>query len=140
MKLVKYDPFVDDFFTSLIPQSFFEEFRKGFEAHSKGFPRYEVVEEDECWAVEFLLAGYSPEEINVTRKGDKLVVEAAKSLKLKNRKNFSSQSFSIPFETKGLDMENIQASFINGLLRVELPKIKKEDPKQLVSKIDIKTE
>lgn len=110
---------------------------------SKGYPIYDQwTKEDNSVVLEFPLAGYKASDLSVEVDGTNLVVSAQKPEKRQDGSQTvsgrSSQSFSKSFSAvKGLDLENLKASFEDGLLIVEIPPKKIDKPP--IKKIEIST-
>ena len=97
------------------------------------FPKYNIVQvSDTSYAIELALAGYSKEDINISFEGGTLTVSHEKQItddRMYLHRNISQRSFSKSFPLA----ENIKvsgASFINGLLRIDLEKVIPEDKKK----------
>lgn len=128
--------FLDDFF--LFPDTIFYDFLKRPNPTS-GFPVYDIFNEDGKTVLEYALAGYEPDQISVTVEGTKLCVAAIRpNGKHPPGRRIVDKTFNHSFEAKGLDLENVQVSFIHGVLRIEVPSI--EPPKPEIKKLEIKTD
>ena len=90
----------------------------------------------------FALAGYQPDEINVSFDEDYLVLSSEIISKDKNeekiffKKGIKKSSFSVKYSvpTTKYDVDNADASFIDGLLKIKIPARDVIKPKQLVVK------
>lgn len=146
MALYRRDPF--DVFR-LFSDSLFEDVfgKEWYDSssiiRSKGYPIYDQwTKEDGTVILEFPLAGFKSSDLSVEVDGNNLVISAQKAEKrqdgVQTVSGRSSQSFSKSFSAvKGLDLENIRASFEDGLLVVEIPPKKVEKPP--IKKIEIST-
>jgi len=125
--LFEKDPF-------LFPYSVFDEVIK---AHSnrQGFPVYDVSYLDDRVVVEFALAGYTTKQLSVWTEGTKLCVSASKKENSREGGKIAARSFNKDFEAKGLDLKNIDVSFIDGILKIEVPRIEPTEPKKRLFKI-----
>lgn len=112
---------------------------------SKGFPKYDQYNKDDGSVVlEFALAGYKASELSVSVDGLSLIVSAVKAQnqqdgeqKIQGR---SSKSFERVFTAgENLNLENIKASYEDGLLTIEIPPKMEEANKSKIKKIDIVT-
>ncbi len=144
LALRSFDPF-----PSLFPTSFFDTFEKMFgeldfyhpENQSwnlRGFPRGDVYVEGDKGIVELALAGFSKEQLSVQVEDNKLIISAKKCEETKKEsRTLARRAFTETFcFGEDFDLEKADVSFKDGLLRIEVPKIKQE-PKALKS-IEIK--
>jgi HSP20 family molecular chaperone IbpA len=110
----------------LIVDKFFNDFFKDVQCvPNTGFPVYDMWSEvDGTLVQEWALAGYSLNDLSIQVEGDKLVVACEKASKSgpENRR-IAKRAFREVFtDYKGaLDLTKIKASFVNGVLRVEIP-------------------
>ena len=103
-------------------------------------PVHDIIENDKEYLVEMLLAGVKREDINLDVDGDHLIITAERK-EIKDNKYNRKQSyfgkykrtFVLPEE---VNKENINASLIDGVLTIKVPKI--ESRKLIKSKIEIK--
>jgi HSP20 family protein len=128
----------DEFFNSFIfPRSLFRAFEKSNKQMS-GFPVYDIHREEDKTILEFALAGYDVSQLKVEVEGTTLTVSAERKEEAKEGSRIASRSFATSFEAKGFDLDNVDVSFVNGILKVVMPKIA---PKELeIKKINIATE
>lgn len=150
----------DPFF--MFPESIFDEVFKVFSNRPGGFPVYDQFEEDDKIVLEFALAGYSADQLSVTAEGSKLTISASaaqdsggnsgccgngkgngpnhkrcKNPQYRGRR-IAARAFTTSFTTNGLSLEDVEVSFVDGILRVEVPRIVPAKPE--VKKFDIATE
>jgi len=118
----------DDDFSFLFPRTIFSEFFSQ-PIKSKGFPVYDIFNENDKTVLEYALAGCSSDQISVCVKGTKLEVKAD-TTKGKSRvgRRIVDKKFHHSFEAKGLDLDNVFVSFVDGLLRIEIPGLKEDKP------------
>lgn len=141
MSLMKWrDPF-EEF--RLLSDSLFDGIFNDFgNVQKQGYPKYDQYNRNDGSVVlEFPLAGYKPSELNVSVLGRKLVVAAERSQTRQDGERAvagrSTQSFEKSFTAdRNLDLENVKASFENGLLVVEIP-AKSGVETQKAKKVDI---
>lgn len=121
------------------PDSFFDNFFNGFENPTEAgyrVPRVDVEENDKAYVVTTDLPGVSKEDISLTYKDDVLTIMAKHEDKKDEkdekkkfiRKERLNHTFCRQFTVKNIEKEGIQASFVNGVLTVTLPKA---DPKKV---------
>ena len=104
-------------------------------------PSVDIVEDEDRYLLEAELTGLSEKDVDVKVEDNLLTIsskveeakeKAERSYLLRERKNYQfSRSFVLP---KDVNREKIVASFKNGLLSLELPKLPETKPR----KIDIK--
>ena len=138
-KLIKYlDPF--DPFPSAIPSTFFNTIEKMFNdldvynpehkqwSLSRGFPKGDVIIEDNRAIVEFTLAGYEKDQLSVCADGNKLIISAKKCEKddaprTRTRAAFKEEiAFNRDFDLSGTEVE-----YRNGILQIIVPKFTQEE-------------
>ena len=138
---VKRSPFVfDNFFNELLNTSFNETSKNHLISNR---PAVNVIETGEGFRIELSAPGLSKEDFSIGVEKDILTIEANKETKeldgekiVKREFDFSTfkRTFRLP-ET--IDVNNINASFLNGILSISLAK--KEEAKELPPKtIEIK--
>jgi len=105
--------------------------------------QYDMYRENENLVFDIALAGFSKEDIIVYVEDKVLIVEATKGSSfeenkekdktkefIKNELNSMYMKRKFPFEDN-VDVDNINASFENGILKVTLPIINKKDRKNI---------
>ena len=134
-KLMRLDPF-----PSLFPSTFFDQFEKMFggldfynpERQSwklSKFPRGDLYVEDDKGVVELALAGYSKDQLSIQVEDNKVHVTATKAAEetSKESRSIARRSFTEDYYFgPEFDLGNISAEFKDGLLRIEVPKVKPE--------------
>lgn len=143
MNIVKYDPFrtlrsLQNEFNSLL--DFPSTWNEGM-TNSSWTPNVDVRDTGSEIVVEAEVAGYTPEQIDVTLENNVLSIvgekrqqaeEKSESYFLKERMNTKfSRSFRLPHT---VDSENVKAEYENGVLRIALAK----QEKTLAKKIEVK--
>jgi len=121
----------------------FEEFFQNPEPYVKqttnGYPLTDIYkEEDGSQVIEMALAGFSKEEILIDTEANKITISAEGS-KLKgqlaeNRRRIAKRAFKKSFVDyhNTLDFGSSNATFENGLLRIQIPLREEVKPKQIM--------
>lgn len=106
------------------------------------FPAMNVWDGDEGVVVTAEIPGILPENIEITVKGDRLTVSGDRDIEelpegaRYNRRERGHGEFSRTLKLQyQVDTENVVASFQNGILQIELPRLSQEKPR----KIEIKS-
>ena len=126
------------FRTSVSPtiKDFFEIFDELFEVPttissnnctSRKCPIHDVIEDDNKFTVEMILAGIKKEDVSIDIESDKLIIKAErkenKDLKYNRKETYFGKyerAFILP---NNVDKENIGAEFADGILVITVPKI-----------------
>ena len=123
----------------------FEEFFQNPEPYVKqttnGYPLTDIYkEEDGSQVIEMALAGFSKEDILINTEANKITISADGS-KLKgqlaeNRRRIAKRAFKKSFVDyhNTLDFGNSNATFENGLLRIQIPLREEVKPRQIAIK------
>ena len=89
------------------------------------------------------LPGYKKEDLKIKVENDILVLSAKKEEKKEEekdgvviKKEIYSGSIQKSFGLKGLDKDNISASFMDGILTLTVPNIEKEEKKERIIEIN----
>lgn len=129
-------------FESLIDDSVFDIFPDfiGTNHMNRGFPAINQKETDKSYEIELAAPGLSKEDFNVSledglltisseKKSDKSESDEGYTFRGFNYSSFS-RSFTLP---ENADGENISAKYENGILKLELPKMKiaEKSPKMI---------
>lgn len=118
-------------------QHFFNE-ELPFSATVKNFPAVNVLENAENFKIEVAAPGFDKADFNVSTEKDILTISAKKTVNNEiadtlRRKEFSYNEFERTFRLpKTVDADAIEASYVNGVLTVTLPK--KEEAKEKPAK------
>jgi len=100
-------------------------------------PLHDIVESEKEYIVEMALAGVKKEDISLKVDYDVLTIKAERKevedKKFNRKQTFYGKyekSFTLP---EAIDKENIQASFEDGILKINIPKVEKKesDSKQI---------
>jgi len=142
MKLVKWNN--EPAFPVFFNRFFNDDFDSYFTSRDCGcLPATNVVENDKSFEIEFAIPGMSKEDIKINVENNVLTVssekETEKEEKEKNftRKEFAYGSFSRSFTLpKTVDVEQINANYDNGILKIGLPK-KEEAKTKLIKEIKV---
>jgi HSP20 family protein len=140
-----FNTFVDDLFTEL-PALFKTEFNN---SDRKGFVPVNVKETEKTYQLEVVAPGFEKTDFNINLDQNLLTISAETKNEVKEdgpgsdslgkqiRREYSFRSFKRSFTLdEKIDATNIDASYINGVLIVTLPK--KEIVKASATKIVIK--
>jgi HSP20 family protein len=102
-------------------------------------PLHDIIENEKEYVVEMQLAGVKKEDIKLSLDDDVLTIKAERKesdQKFNKKQTFYGKyekSFTLP---NSIDVENIQASFDDGILKLNIPKVE-EEPK-VTKQIEIK--
>jgi len=133
-----FNTFVDDLFTEL-PAFFKNEFNKG---EGKGFVPVNVKETEKTYQLEVVAPGFEKTDFTLNLDQNLLTISAEKKEEVNAenekqiRREYGFRSFKRSFTLdEKIDATNIEASYINGVLTLNLPK--KEAVKASATKIVI---
>jgi len=103
-----------------------------------GYPITDVFHEEDLDVIEIALAGFTKDSINVEVNGNQLIIssEGFEQDGGKTQRRVARRAFSrtfVDYKNKN-DLENAKVSFVDGLLRVEIP----PKNKTISKKIEIK--
>jgi len=141
MSLIPWRPFweMERWFEEGFPEFFEGEFFKFPRVRS---PKMDIYEKDDKIVVEIEIPGIKPEDVNIEATNNFLKIEAkAKEEKEEKEKGYYRKEIGrryfkrvvpLPAEVKG---EEATAEYEDGILKVEIPKIKK---KEGIKKVQIK--
>ena len=121
----------------------FEEFFQNPEPYVKqttnGYPLTDIYkEEDGSQVIEMALAGFSKEDILINTEANKITISAdgskLKGQLVENRRRIAKRAFKKSFVDyhNTLDFANSNATFENGLLRIQIPLREEVKPKQIM--------
>ena len=107
-----------------------------------GVPAVNIIENENGFRVEVAAPGLSKEDFKLNLEHNSLTISAHKEHKNEEtaekftRKEFSFQSFSRAFTLpNSVNSEQIQATYVDGILKVELPK--REESKPILRAIEV---
>ena len=134
-----FNNLVDDLFAEL-PVLFKNDFNN---AERKGFVPVNVKETEKGYLLEVVAPGFEKADFKVNLNQNLLTISAEKKEELKEekekqiRREYSYRSFKRSFTLdEKIDATNIEASYVNGVLTLNLPK--KEEVKASATEIVIK--
>lgn len=106
--------------------------------------RCDIQDKGTSYAIEAELPGYTKSDIDVNVNGDILTISAKqtqdteetdkKNTYIRRERRFGQMSRS--FDVSDINTSDIKASYKNGILELNLPKIKETEPKELSIAID----
>ena len=131
-----FNNLMDDFFAPF-PSLFRDEFNTPGKRHSVPV---NISETPEAYALEVVAPGFSKEDFKVNLENNMLTIEGVKKTEEKDEKNLRSEyryeSFKRSFTVdENIDAEAISAQYVNGVLRLNLPK--KQEVKTSAKQIEI---
>ena len=141
MALVKYNPvnYSPLGFRSFVDKFFNDDFYGGSSV-SNFSPQVDIAETDQAFEIDFHLPGIKKEDIKIDFAENKLTVSGERKFKSeKDERNFKSvesyygtfnRSFHLP---DNIDADAINASHIDGVLRVTVPKDQKKVAQRVIS-------
>lgn len=131
--------FVDNFFSEL-PGLFKQDFNQ---TETKGYVPVNVKETDNSYVMEVVAPGFDKTDFKVNLEDKLLVISAEKKAEAKAetdkqiRREYSYRSFKRSFTIDDkIDATNTEASYINGVLTLNLPK--KAEVREAAKQITIK--
>jgi HSP20 family protein len=133
-------PFRSNFYVSAYdPFKEMEEFERRFFGQRTPALKTDIRETENAYILESDLPGFSREDIRAEIKNGYLTIRAERKSESENsnesylRRERSYGSFSRAFNLDGIDAEAITASFKDGVLTLELPKLapKKEEARSV---------
>jgi len=105
----------------------------------KAIPTYDVIEKDDSYVLDMVLAGFNKEDVSVEMEDDTLTIKGERKvqddLKYSRKGSFSGEfekNFVLPEDVLA---DKIDASFTNGILSIQIPKAVE---KKLSKSIEIK--
>ncbi|QAT50385.1 Hsp20/alpha crystallin family protein [Caproiciproducens sp. NJN-50] len=104
--------------------------------------RTDILDKGDRYVLKADLPGFQKQEINISVEGDRLVLSAEhKEEGNENKKNYLRRerrygAFSRSFDISGIDPGRINASYQNGVLELELPKLVQAKPQE--KRIEVK--
>ncbi len=124
-----FDPFLD---LDMMERAMF-----GYpETRKQGYIRTDIKEKDNEYILEAELPGFKKEDVDVEVADGYLTISASHNYEHDEKDkegNFvmherRSGSFKRSYDTTGIDVANIKASFENGVLTLEMPKLVEQKP------------
>jgi HSP20 family protein len=110
---------------------------------SRAYPLMNISEDPNNLYVEALAPGLDPNTLSVSVRGDQLVISGEKQPVPKNiksefihRNERAAGQFTRSLSlSAGVESDQVQANYINGVLKIILPKVEKAKPKQIAVKV-----
>lgn len=135
-------PIVED--NDSFVKSFWDISPSSFYRHSISMPAANIRQTDDEYIIELAVPGLEREDFNIQLGKNDITIEVEKkeskeeSKDESSYKEFSYYSFKRNFKLpKGIDVENVKASYTKGILEVKLEKLKDEQPKEEYKKITV---
>lgn len=127
---------------NLIPRSFFtNDLFDDFMSTKQNNMKCDIYEENNIYYIELDIPGFNKEDIKVeVNKKDSIIITAEKDYEKSEDKNYIHKEryygkYQRSFYLENLDNDNINAEFINGVLKISIPKKEEVENKKY---IDIK--
>lgn len=121
--------------------SFFEnDFTDRMDHSLKAMPKTNIMENETSYDVEMLVPGFNKDDFNLNVERDLLIISASKEEKKEEKQDskvvfreYNVQSFERSFTlSNDVDSNKIEASYENGVLKVNIPKKKEALVKKLI--------
>lgn len=137
MTVLRYSKGTNDFFSNQLMDQLFRESKGSIqnamkEAHAFN-PQTNVVDEKDSFVIEMAIPGFSKKEVAVKVEDGLLKITGEKEEREDRnylRREFTANNLERSFKlSDGIDQENISAEVRDGILFVNLPKSKVEEPK-----------
>ena len=96
--------------------------------------RTDVTDTGDAYKLEAELPGFNKDDIKIDIENDCLTISAQRSMENRDEKhNFVKRerfygSFSRSFDVSGVDVEGIEAGYTDGVLTINMPKLKEQIP------------
>ncbi len=125
----------------LIPRSFFNnDLFDDFSLSKENNMKCDIYEREGNYHIEMDIPGFNKEDIKVEAKNDYLTITAEKSSENNdedNERNYVHRErtygrYQRSFYLNGLDSENIDAEFNNGVLKIMVPKKENNDDRKYI--------
>ncbi len=102
-------------------------------------PEINVAEGKQSFVIEAELPGVRKEHIKVEVKDNNLIIKGEKPFELKEGEEIQYRTVERSFGTyersfelpEGVDISKVQAKHVDGVLKVEIPKLPKQEPKEI---------
>ena len=126
-------PFRSNYVSAYDPFKEMEEFERRFSLQRTPAMRTDIRETENAYILEADLPGFTREDVHAEIKDGYLTIRAEhKSENEDNSESYlrrerSYGSFSRTFDLDGIDADAVTASFKNGVLTLELPKLRKQE-------------
>ncbi|CAH0996786.1 hypothetical protein EMA8858_02921 [Emticicia aquatica] len=118
-------------------ENIFNDFERVAPAHQHSFPAVNVLESENAFKIELAAPGLKKEDFKVNIHENNLTISTEKKEETQEtvgkytRKEFNFSAFKRTFNLpKSVDSEKIVATYIDGVLGLELPKKEEAKPKE----------
>lgn len=103
-----------------------------------GSMKTNIVESEDKYTLEVELPGYSKEDMSISLDDGYLSISATKKSEKEDSNTYVLKeryegTISRTYYVGDIDKETIEASYVDGMLKVELPKNKKEETKKIIN-------
>jgi len=98
------------------------------------YPPVDIIRKDDNWVIQIALAGYSPDDVEITTEDSQLIVKSAKQTDDSEsayqyiHRGISKKAFERRWQLE-TDMEVVGAAFENGMLTIGVTRIVPEEKK-----------
>ncbi len=119
---------------------FFDDFMGNWGMVNSTYPAVNVYEDSKAFYLEATLPGYTTDDVNIHVEKHVLHISSEKMNKKDERKYIIRERNTVKFDRaftlpEGINEENIEAEFKNGILMVTLPKLPVQQPKKITVKV-----
>lgn len=126
--------------TNLFDELFDDFFNVKKENDNFKVPVYDIIENDDEFIVEMLLAGVKKKDVSLDIEGDELIITAERKENKEINYNMKQSYFGKYKRTfilpEKVNRDDIDASLLDGVLTIKIPKTKNK--KSIKSKIEVK--
>jgi HSP20 family protein len=137
MSLVRFSNQLPSMFDRLFEGDLFDWSNRNFSITNTTLPSVNIKENAEAFVVEVAAPGFSKSDFNLNLNHDLLTISSEKKTENETKEGeqftkheFSYQSFSRSFSLPNLsDGDKIEASYDNGILKINIPKREESKPK-----------
>ena len=136
--MIRIKTYGNALFSSILDEIFEGDLSNDKTSKSIKTPVHDVIENDNEYIIEILLAGIKKEDISIENEKDKLIIKAERKEKIGDIIFNRNQSYKGKYERiftlpDNANVENINASLEDGILTIKIPKIE-----NIKRKIEIK--
>ena len=143
MTLVRVKPWIQNYDFDKAVDQFLNGISKDFVLNKSDFPKVDLFEDDEAVYLNAELPGMNKDEINLVLENGVLTLSGEIKNDLNNdedKNHLYSERYFGQFERKfsladEIDEDSVKAKFENGLLKVQIDKVKPEEPKERIIKV-----
>lgn len=121
---------------SLLPSRFY--FNDFFNSHENEYMKCDIYEEESNYVIEMDIPGGQKEDIQIELENNYLTISVEKTEDQSSNKNYLRkervyENYKRSFYVGDIDLEEITASFTNGILKIVFPKNQKEMTKKTIN-------